>query len=86
MEGNIKLPVAIEQKFDLVQQPPLDDMYFGREIGRVTFSKMTEAQAIKLVRIKSPYITLKEIKQKSANLLEDMATDVQFSAEVSKKK
>lgn len=59
MQGNIKLPVALEQKYDLVQQPPLDDMYFGREIGSITFSKMTEEQAVKLVRIKSPYIKLK---------------------------
>lgn len=88
----IKLPVELEQKFELAQQPPLDEMYFGSDIGRVTFSKMTESQAVKLLRAKSPYIKLKksdEVAEKTSQTpvenLTERAVDVPFSPELSKK-
>lgn len=59
----IQLPEEVAQNFDLAQQPPQDEMYFGLEVGRVTFSKMTPAQAAKLARMGSPYLKAKKAKE-----------------------
>lgn len=62
-QDKIQLPQEVAQNFDLVQEPPQDEMYFGLEVGRITFSKMTPAQAAKLVQMGSPYLKAKKAKE-----------------------
>ncbi len=61
----IKLPQEVAQDFDLVQQPPQDTLYFGSEVGQVNFSKITRSQAVKLVKIGSPYLKAKAAKEET---------------------
>lgn len=62
----IDLPENLTDKFVLAQTPPQETMYFGKEVGHISFSKMTETQAIRLVKMGSPYIQLKKKEEKSA--------------------
>jgi hypothetical protein len=63
---NIQLPADIAKKYDLVQQPSSDELYFGSAVGTVKFSEMTEAQASRLVQMGSPYLKLKDEAQAPA--------------------
>jgi hypothetical protein len=58
--NKIELPKALAEKYELVQQPASDELYFGSAVGTIVFSSMTEVQAERLIQMKSPYIRLKE--------------------------
>ena len=65
----IVLPQEVAEKFDLVQQPSQDEMYFGIDVGRVKFSTMTISQATKLVKMGSPYLAVKKAKEEKTEAI-----------------
>jgi hypothetical protein len=66
-ESKIKLPIDLEQDFEIDQTPPQDECYFNF-MGRIPikFSELTAEQAERLVLNKSPYIKRKVKKAVSA--------------------
>lgn len=65
----IKLPQEVAQDFDLVKQPSQDNLYFGSEVGQVTFSKITRSQAVKLVKLRCPYLKVKTGKEEKETVV-----------------